>query len=130
MLKAPIRQRRSKYCDAIEQALRSTGHATNSELLHFLSAAFPDVSATTIHRATTRLAERGAIAVAPRTREGSMRYDSNIAPHDHFMCNKCDTIRDANVVDKVTPILESSIGSCRISGRLTINGVCNNCEGK
>jgi len=130
MLENVVRQRQSKYCDAIEQALRSAGHATNSEILHVLSATFPDVSATTVHRATTRLAERGSIGVAPHSRDGSMRYDGNTAPHDHFMCSTCGTIRDANVVDKVVPIIEQSIAGCSISGRLTISGICNKCEGK
>jgi|SRR5665647_1680973 len=130
MPESAIKQRQSKYCDAIEQALKLSGHATNAQILQVISATFPDVSATTVHRATTRLAERGAIGVAPHTQDGSMRYDSNTAPHDHFMCSTCGTIRDANVVDKVVPIIEQSIAGCSISGRLTISGICNKCEGK
>ena len=121
--------RQTKYCDAIKSALNSMGHATNSELLVELKKDFSELSATTVHRATARLAERGEIAIAPHTMDGVMRYDSNVSAHDHFLCNRCDMLRDADIMHDVASILESSIGGgCRISGRLTIGGVCKRCE--
>lgn len=126
MITQPL-QRQTKYCNAIERAIAIAGHATNAELLATLRDTFPDVSATTVHRATARLAERRIIAIAPSTRDGSMRYDANTAPHDHFQCSSCGILRDTNVKDKVIPILESSIGDCTISGQLTITGTCKQC---
>lgn len=120
-------QRQTKYCNAIERAITIAGHATNAELLATLRKTFPDLSATTVHRATARLAERRVIAIAPSTRDGSMLYDANTAPHDHFQCSSCGILRDTNVKDKVIPILESSIGDCTISGQLTITGTCKQC---
>ncbi len=125
-----VKQRQTKYCDAIEDTLSRLGHATNSELLQFIRTSFPEVSATTVHRATTRLAERGTIGIAPAARDGSMRYDTNVAPHDHFMCNQCGVIRDTDVIDRVKPILEQSIAGCAIEGRLTISGICKQCREK
>lgn len=103
------------------------GHATNADLLKHVRLQFPEVSATTIHRATARLAERGSINVAPPTKDGSIRYDANIQPHDHFMCESCGLLRDADIKEFVAPTLEQHIGDCRISGRLTISGICKNC---
>jgi Fe2+ or Zn2+ uptake regulation protein len=123
-------QRQTKYCKAIEDLLASMGHATNTELLVELHKTYPHLSATTVHRATARLASRGTIAIAPSSHDGSMRYDANIVPHDHFLCTNCGTLRDTDVKDKVVPILESSIGDCHISGRLTISGVCKHCKEK
>ncbi len=122
-----IVQRQTKYCQAIEQRLRNMGHATNAQLLANLRVTFPGLSATTVHRATTRLAARGTIAMAPSTHDGSMSYDANIIPHDHFQCSSCGLLRDTDVKDKVIPILEASIDGCRISGQLTISGTCNLC---
>ncbi len=124
-----VNQRQTKYCQAIETLLASLGHATNAELLAELRKSFPALSATTVHRATARLAARGKIRLAPSASDGSMRYDANIRPHDHFLCNNCGLLRDTDVKDKVTPILESSIGDCQISGRLTISGICKQCKG-
>ena len=122
-----VQSRQTKYCEAIEYALKFTGHATNAELLRILQKSFPDVSATTVHRATARLAARGAIAIAPAASDGSMRYDANTAPHDHFLCASCGMLRDTDVKDKIIPILESSIDGCNISGQLTISGTCKQC---
>ena len=123
----PLNTRQTKYCNAIKSTLVINGHATNNELLYELRKVFPELSATTVHRATARLARRGEIATAPASKDGSMRYDTNIKPHDHFLCNNCDTLRDTDVKEKITPVLESSIGDCQISGRLTISGTCKNC---
>ena len=122
-------QRQTRYCHAIEVLLSSVGHATNSELLIELRKTYPTLSATTVHRATARLATRGTIAVAPPAHDGSARYDINVMPHDHFICTSCGMLRDTDIKDKVTTILESSIDDCHISGRLTIGGLCKNCNG-
>jgi Fe2+ or Zn2+ uptake regulation protein len=122
-------QRATKYMKALQDALAVRGHATNAELLEALRVMFPDVSATTIHRATARLAARGDIAPAPAAADGAMRYDVNVQPHDHFLCTGCGMLRDTDVKEKVVPLLESSIGDCHISGRLTISGICKLCKG-
>lgn len=124
---AAAQTRQTKYCDAIKSVLATKGHSTNSELLNELRKTFPELSATTVHRATARLCARGEIATAPASKDGSMRYDTNMEPHYHFLCTNCDLLRDTDVKHRITPILESSIGDCQISGRLTIGGVCREC---
>ena len=119
--------RQSKYCTAIEQAIAGLGHATNADLLKVLQVAFPNVSATTVHRATARLRDRGVIGIAPADLDGSVRYDANPAPHDHFMCSSCGLLRDAHVKEQVSKVLEDHIGDCQISGQLTISGICKSC---
>lgn len=122
-------QRQTKYCRAITRTLETLGHATNAELLQRLRETYPDVSATTVHRATARLAARGAIAVAPPGINGSMRYDANTTPHDHFMCGQCGMLRDTDVKGAVVPILEASIGDdCHIAGRINVCGICETCQ--
>lgn len=123
-------QRQTKYCQAIEVLLASMGHATNSELLVELRKTYPNISATTVHRATSRLSTRGSIAIAPPTRDGSVRYDTNVTPHDHFVCTSCGMLRDTDIKAKVIPILESSMDDCHISGQLTIGGFCKHCKEK
>lgn len=122
-----VAQRQTKYCTAIQKFLLEYGHATNAEILRELRVHYPDLSATTVHRATARLASRGTIGLAPKDTDGSMRYDSNTTPHDHFQCASCGLLRDTNVKDKLIPMLEESIGDCSISGYLTIYGECKQC---
>ena len=121
-------QRQTKYCLDIERQLKILGHATNAELLVLLQKNYPNLSATTVHRATSRLAARGVISIAPPASDGSMRYDANISQHDHFQCSSCGILKDTYVRDKIIPILEASIDGCTISGQLTINGTCKKCQ--
>lgn len=121
-------QRQTKYCSSIQLALMQMGHASNAELLAILRERYPDVSATTVHRATARLAERGLIALAPPSETGCMRYDANTVPHDHFMCITCGTLRDADIKHKISAILQKEIKGCSVSGRVTISGKCNQCK--
>lgn len=120
-------QRNTKYCQHINNTLKTLGHATNNELLEFIRQDYPELSATTIHRATTRMASRNKIAMAPSTLDGSMRYDNNIEPHDHFHCLSCGLLIDIDIKDKITPILKIDIDNCEVSGRLTISGICKKC---
>ena len=119
--------RQTKYCQSLESIIESMGHATNAELHSELRKIYPDVSATTVHRATARMADRGTIGFAPTALDGSMQYDAITKPHDHFQCSSCGILRDTDIKDKVIPILESSIEGCSISGQLTINGTCKAC---
>ena len=121
------KQRQTKYCQAIDRQMQSIGHASNAELLKCLHESFPKLSSTTVHRVTARLSSRGIIKVAPPKQDGSMRYDANTEAHDHFQCLSCGLLRDTNIKNKVIPILESNIDGCKISGQLTINGLCNKC---
>lgn len=120
--------RQTKYCQAIAVAMQNRGHATNAELIAELRHTFPDVSATTVHRATARLAERGELALAPSTHDGAMRYDANTAPHDHFSCSECGLLVDADIAREVSNLLATSIKDCRMSGRVVVSGVCKQCN--
>lgn len=127
---ASVTPRQTQNCKDIEQVLQKMGHASNTEILDVLRKSNPGLSATTVHRATSRLALRGVIAVAPPNIDGSMRYDANTDPHDHFTCTSCGMLRDTDIKDQVIPILESRMDDCVISGRLTISGQCKNCINK
>lgn len=104
------------------------GHATNAEIHAHMRERFPTVSMTTIHRATARLAERGELGIAPPDKQGAMRYDAKTSPHDHFMCESCGMLRDAELSSAIKPIIEREIGDhCSISGNLTVSGTCKKC---
>lgn len=120
--------RETKYCKAIKAELKGIKHATNKELLDLLRSQYNNLSATTVHRATTRLANRGEIGIAPTTNDGSMRYDYNSTPHDHFLCLSCDKLRDVSMGDQIKPLVEKAFDGCSISGPLLVSGVCTDCQ--
>lgn len=123
-------ERQTKYCTDIAKSLNIIGHASNADLLIILHKSYPKLSATTVHRATARLASRGQIKLAPPKKDGSIQYDSNLSEHDHFMCSSCGLLIDTDIKDKIIPIIRSSIKDCEVNGRLTINGTCKNCINK
>lgn len=127
MPKQATAERKTKYCIDIEHILREKGHATNVELLHELRKRYPTLTATTVHRATLRLASRGKISLAPPSKDGSTRYDSNLQPHDHFQCTNCEKLLDTDIRNKIITVLEETINGCSFEGRLTISGICKRC---
>jgi Fe2+ or Zn2+ uptake regulation protein len=125
-----IAQRQTRYCQLIEQELSSLHHATNLELLERMQILFPNLSATTVHRATSRLATRGHIAIAPNAHDGSIRYDADTKPHDHILCSGCGKLQDIYVRNELVPIIEKLVSDCEISGNLIISGICKKCRQK
>lgn len=123
-----VTPRETKYCNTIRQIMTKRGHATNAEILNDIQQTFPTVSSTTIHRATARLASRGELAVAPADTQGAMRYDANLEAHDHFMCDRCGTLRDVTIAEAIIPAVEAELDGCSISGRITIQGICKHCK--
>lgn len=113
---------------AITEIMAHCGHATNAELLQTLRKTYPTISATTVHRITNRLQQRGQLSHAPSDAQGSMRYDSHLPPHDHFICDSCGGIRDIDVAESLIPTISKALGGCKITGRLVIRGNCEKCS--
>ena len=119
--------RDTKYSKEILAVLKKRGHATNAELITVVRMKFPDVSATTIHRASSRLLERSMIQEAPADTHGAMRFDSLLDPHDHFICSGCGGIRDIDIAEEFIPRISQALGGCKVTGRLVIHGSCEKC---
>ena len=131
MILAEKTDRSTKYVIKLQQLLQQYGHSTNAQLLEALKVEYPTVSATTVHRVTARLLERGAIALAPSGRDGAMRFDANTTMHDHFMCMQCDRLCDTVFPSVVRSQIEAqvaTIDNCELSGSLTVSGICGDCK--
>ena len=119
--------RDTKYSKDVLLAIQKLGHATNADLHTMLLVKYPDVSATTIHRASARLLERGLVGSAPVDTQGAMRYDADIRAHDHFICTNCGGMRDIDIAEDFIPKITKALGGCKVTGRLVINGSCETC---
>lgn len=121
--------RTTRYVTAVREVLNKMGHASNTEILDNVKELYPSVSATTIHRVTARLLERGEIRLAPTKKDNAMRFDGNATPHDHFMCTICEQLRDTVFDQPIRRQIEKLISDgCSISGDLTVTGICKNCK--
>jgi Fur family transcriptional regulator, peroxide stress response regulator len=119
--------RTTKYSVAVTKYLADHGHATNTELVYELRKFWPDLSATTVHRVTSRLAEQGQIGIAPKDSNGNLRYDANTKLHHHFYCACCDVLRDIELDKELLNKIEVNLGGCTLNGQLLINGACDKC---
>jgi Fur family transcriptional regulator, peroxide stress response regulator len=123
--------RQTKYATAVYEILQEMKHATNLELLLKVQSQYPEVSATTIHRVTTRLKERGLIGCAPKPTNGSERYDITAEPHHHFVCANCSGICDLPETEEASQIirqLKNLSDQCAFAGTLTLSGICTKCN--
>lgn len=120
-------RRDTKYHVAIKKAFEAIDHPTNKQLLQHLQKEFPDLSATTVHRITARMVAQGKIGIAPNNKHGSTRYDINTDEHDHFGCQSCDRLCDANIRDKVMSVIKADMKECSIPGPIFLAGICENC---
>lgn len=124
-----IAERTTRYSKELADVMKRLGHATNVELLKELHRHYPDLSATTVHRITSRMVDRGELRLAPSGSRNILRFDANLIPHDHFMCEKCGILRDADIASLLRPQIEKAIGDgCSIAGNLTVSGICKNCK--
>jgi Fur family transcriptional regulator, peroxide stress response regulator len=122
-----MQERTTKYTSLVHKCLETEGHATNMTILQHVQRAYPSVSATTIHRITSRMVERGELTLAPATNNNSLRFDARLSPHDHFQCLRCDCLRDMDIPQEIITSLQKSTGDCRFTGRLNIQGICADC---
>lgn len=122
-----ISERTTKYTNAVKTFVADGWHPTNSQILIHLRQTYPNLSATTVHRITARMVERGELACAPPTKDNCARFDSNTTPHDHFQCVHCDTLRDVELPQHIFDSVQHLMGDCKLNGRLNIQGSCGKC---
>lgn len=68
-------------------------HPTAQEIFDRLQSAMPTMSFATVYNtldALTRAGLCGALSLSP----GASRFDPNMAPHHHAVCDSCGLVRD------------------------------------
>ncbi len=122
--------KRSKQRDRILEMLRSTGsHPTASWLYDRLKREFPDLSMGTVYRNLNILIEQGLVH---KIDFGSTfdRYDANIHPHYHFICEQCGSIIDLNIPmdEELNKKVEESTSLKTLRHRIEFFGLCDRCS--
>jgi len=68
-------------------------HPTADQLYDLVSKKLPSISRDTVYRTLTMLAERG-LARKLTTPGGAARFDGDLKPHHHFLCENCEMVFD------------------------------------
>ncbi len=110
---------------------RSPEHPSAEMIFAHLKAEIPDLSLGTVYRNVSYFKDQG-ILTSVGTVQGIERFDADLTPHVHFICQGCGQVRDLPGV-QVSP--EFSRDAARVSGgsvdscRVTFYGRCAGCQG-
>ena len=120
-------QRRILY----ENLINRTDHPDVETLFRDMQGASPRISLHTVYR-TVNLFETLGLVQRVATWQGRVRYDANVQPHIHFLCECCGTVQDVDTpglggLDAAS--LASRYGSLK-SIEILITGSCHPCLAK
>ena len=121
---------------AVEQVLRDQGctltaqrrsvlrfldgnldHPSAGEIFEAVTRDFPVASRATVYNTLALLEQVGAVR-SVRGSDGETRYDPNVSPHHHLLCDACGRLEDVPATS-VTVLLHGrpATGEVRFSGR-------------
>ena len=114
--------------DIIYNSIRSVNtHPSAEDVYLMVKPHIPKISMGTIYRNLAQLVSHGMILEL--NIDGVSHYDGNINIHQHFLCNKCQTIYDCempteNMADNVVGLEQFDIQGCQI----IFSGHCQECK--
>ena len=82
----------------VRELAQDESHPTAQELFDRLRANLPTMSFATVYNTLDALRRADlcwALALSP----GSGRFDPNVSPHDHLVCDRCGSVRDLMAAD-------------------------------
>lgn len=98
-----------------------------ADVVHALACAeMPTVSLRTVYQTLNDLAQMGEV-VQIDLGTGSARFDTNLEPHQHLMCERCGAVRDV-VVGFTTDLDEEHLAGFEVSSTdIVFRGCCTQC---
>ena len=116
---------------AILEYLKNNKHHPNvTDIYNNVSKKLSTISLTTVYNTIDILKKEGLIhELAVRNHEGR-RFDSNIVPHDHLICNICGKIIDVEVnIDYPLMLNEKQKNGFDVrETRIKFYGICPDCK--
>ena len=114
--------------DIIYNSIRSVKtHPSAEEVYLMVKPHIPKISMGTIYRNLAQLINH--CMILELNIDGVSHYDGNINIHQHFLCNKCQTIYDCemsteNMADNVLGLEKFDVQGCQI----IFSGYCQECN--
>jgi Fe2+ or Zn2+ uptake regulation protein len=87
-------------------------HPTAQELFERLHDEFPTLSVATVYNTLSALTRMGRCA--PLELGGPLRFDPNMNPHDHAVCESCGRIRDVSHPQWSSPPQVTQVSDSRV----------------
>ena len=129
----PTAKRYSKKREAILEVLRGTDiHPSAEWVFQQLKPIYPDLSLGTVYRNLSMFKSQGEI-ISLGTVNGVERFDGNVEPHVHFICNCCDAVIDLPQIqapEELNRQVNQATGGVVEMSHLTFTGYCKECKEK
>jgi len=120
----------SRKRDAILETLRGTkSHPTAEWVYARLKPVYPDLSLATVYRNLSLFRSEGQV-MCVGTVNGQERFDANVTPHPHFICDVCGEVIDLeldpdfNPIDSIDNFSGGTVEYCEI----VFHGKCGKCR--
>jgi len=117
--------------EIFREVARTTDHPDAQTIYKRVRKRVPAMSLDTVYRNLWLLNDLGLIATLGPPRERA-RFDANVTPHHHFVCNRCGMASDfySQDFDELRPPAEvQSIGSVEAT-HVELRGLCLRCKKK
>lgn len=117
----------SRQRELLEQLLAGTKeHPTAMMLYAAMRKVMPNVSLATVYRNLKYLEEEGRLIRVPAN-QPEERYDGNVKPHPHFVCDMCDSVYDISVSEELDGVLRKNCVAAK-DYSLVYFGRCASCR--
>lgn len=114
-------------CAVYANLLRRTDHPTVEQILGDLNRELPVSSKATVYSSLQALREVGLVREV-LLQEGVSRYDANVQPHHHLLCDRCGAIHDLPWTQfgelSLSPLPNGLQG---VAYEVTVHGRCMDC---
>ena len=107
---------------------RAAGHPTAEQIGAEVNRRLPRAARATVYNALRALRDAGLVSEV-RLDGATARYDTNLAPHHHFICRRCGRIEDVSAEAAGPPPPSFAVGegyaveACEI----VLRGLCAAC---
>ena len=119
-----------KKRNAILTCLRGTDVHPSADWVHAqIKQEYPDISLGTVYRNLALFKQQGMIQ-SIGTVNGVERFDGNVEPHVHFICQCCDSVIDLphmEVPESLCSRAAEETGGTVANCQLTFTGTCQSC---
>ena len=124
---AALRPTAQRYA-VLEFLVKHSAHATAEQIFGALNRNDPRASRATVYNNLRSLAKAGLVHEVMSEGKAA-RFDANLRPHHHFICERCHAVEDISWFD-----LPLSAGCAALGGRAVSNyeivfrGACVRCR--
>lgn len=107
----------------------SNDHPSVETIYKRLVKKLPTVSLDTVYRTLNTLEKQGMVSRV-ETAESQARFEAEMSPHHHIICNKCGNITDFQSSDLDESVILEKVQDWGEVNRMniTLYGLCRNCS--